>query len=369
VSFESGSRPLRVAIVAASPAIIGGHSVQASALASALAADGVDVELVAIDRAYPRGLRWARRIRGLRTVVNEALYAGALARLGRADIVHAFSASYWSFLLAPVPAMIAGRARGQRVILHYHSGEVADHLARWGSLVHPWLRLADELVVCSAFQQEAFRAYGHRATVIPNVIDLERFPFRPRVPLGPRFISTRNLEPHYRVDVVIDAFARIRAVHPDATLVVAGRGSEEAALRRKAAAREAGGVRFVGAVAPADMPRTLDAADIFLNASAVDNQPVSIIEAAASGLPIVSTRAGGIAEFIEDDVSGTLVPRSDPDRLAQAALALLERPHRAVAMAERARESVARFTWAAVRQRWDAVYGLAGTLHAIEAQA
>jgi len=139
----------RIAIVAASLDILGGQGVQAASLVESLDADGYAVTFVPINPVFPRGLRWARKIPGLRTMVNQNIYVPSLIRLDAVDVVHVFSASYWSFLLAPVPAMLIGRVLNKRVVLHYHSGEADDHLARWGRLVHPFMRLADVIAVPS----------------------------------------------------------------------------------------------------------------------------------------------------------------------------------------------------------------------------
>ena len=343
---------MRVALVAASLDILGGQGVQARALVEALRADGYDVTFVAINPRFPRHLRWVRRIPYLRTLLNQALYLPGLLRLARANVVHVFSASYWSFLLAPVPAMLAGRLFGARVVLHYHSGEAADHLDRWGVLVHPWLRLAHVIVVPSEFLAGVFADHGHAARVIRNVVDLSRFTFRDRRPLRPRLVSTRNLEPYYRVDVVLDAFARVRAEVPEATLVVAGAGSERARLQERARA----GVRFVGAVSPQWMPALLADNDIFLNASVVDNQPVSILEAFAAGLPVVSTPTGDIAAMVRHDETGVIVPPLDAEALAKAVLDLLRQPDRATRLARAARNDIERYTWPAVAEQWASVY-------------
>jgi len=81
----------------------------------------------------------------------------------------------------------------------------------------------------------------------------------------------------------------------EATLTLAGSGSEEQRLRRMAASIEAGGIRFVGRVDPTAMPGLYDEADVFVNSSVVDNQPLSVLEAFAAGLPVVSTATGAIA--------------------------------------------------------------------------
>lgn len=357
---ETTRPPPRIALVVASLEILGGHGTQASALREGLQREGYAVSLVAINPAFPRGLRWLRRFPYLRTLLNQALYLPSLTTLRHADVVHVYCASYWSFLLAPAPAMLMARLFGKRVVLNYHSGEADDHLARWGRLVHPCLRSADALIVPSAYLQRVFERHGHEADVIPNVIDPAAFRFRARRPLTPRLVSTRNLEPYYDVANTIRAFAQVERRLPGATLTVAGVGGEERALRDLAADLGTRGVRFVGRVEPRDMPALCDAADVFVNSSVLDNQPVSVLEAQAAGLAVVSTPTGGIADLVRDGETGRLVPARDPAAMAQAVVALIEAPERAADMAARARAAVeADHTWPGVRARWAAAYGAA----------
>ena len=143
---------LRVAIVAASMRIIGGQAVQAQQLLDAWHRDGqISARLVPINPVAPWPFSALQRIKYVRTLITQACYWPLLFReLRRADIVHVFSASYSSFVLSPLPAIVVAKLYGKRVIVHYHSGEALDHLANWGALVHPWLKLADEIVVPSA---------------------------------------------------------------------------------------------------------------------------------------------------------------------------------------------------------------------------
>src|SRR5229473_1131490 len=103
---------LRIAIVAPSLDILGGQGVQAKTLAEQLAAEGYDVDFIPVNPGFPAGLRWLRRLRYLRTALNQALYLASLRRLRRCGVVHVFAASYWSFLLAAAPAIAARCARG-----------------------------------------------------------------------------------------------------------------------------------------------------------------------------------------------------------------------------------------------------------------
>jgi glycosyltransferase involved in cell wall biosynthesis len=349
----------RVAIVAASLDILGGQGVQASSLLEALNGDGYQAGLLAINPRFPAGLQRVRQLPYLRTLLNQALYVPGLARLANADVAHVFSASYASFLLAPVPAMATARSLGKRVVLHYHSGEADDHLTNWGVLVHPWLRLAHRIVVPSVYLRDVFRRHGYDALVIPNVVDLSKFIYRDRTPLRPRLLCTRNFEAYYRVDVVLDAFAQLLEVEPSATLTLAGYGSQEARLREMAARLPAHAVQFVGKVKPSDMPALYDAHDISVNASVVDNQPVSILEAFAAGLPVVSTPAGDIPSMVDHGITGLLVPPVNAAAITQAVCALLRKPAMAAAIGRTAHAQVNRFTWPAVRHAWAAVY--AGT--------
>ena len=140
---------MRVALIASGPGSLGGQEVQAAALQDRLREEGHQVTRIPIDPRFPRPLSWVRRWPYARTLVNQALYLPSLRRLRRVDVVHIFSASFWSFLLAPAPAIVASRLFGKRVVLHYHSGEAEEHLSRWGLLVHPFLRLVDDIVVPS----------------------------------------------------------------------------------------------------------------------------------------------------------------------------------------------------------------------------
>ncbi|HEU4686139.1 MAG TPA: glycosyltransferase family 4 protein [Nitrospira sp.] len=351
----TGALP-RIAMVAPSLTILGGQSVQAHWLADHLRGEGFDVEFVPINPPFPPGTRWLKRLRILRTVTNEGLYLPSLGRLRRADVVHVYSASYWSFLLAPVPAIMAARRLRKPVILNYHSGEAPDHLAHWGSLVHPWLKMVDEIVVPSEFLRDVFARHGYHAQVIHNVVDTARFPYRARVPLMPAFLSVRNFEPHYGVEQTLLAFALLQTAFPEATLTVAGMGPEEADLKHLAEALALRHVNFIGPVDPASMPSLYDVHSIFLNSSFVDNQPLSVLEAMASGMPVVSTGVGDIPHMIEDGATGTLVPAGDPAAMAKAATLLLRRPERTLLMAQRARESLARYSWASVGPAWETLY-------------
>jgi glycosyltransferase involved in cell wall biosynthesis len=350
--------PLSVLVVAASRGILGGQAVQAERLIEGLREEpSLEVGFLPINPRWPGLLGRMQRVKYVRTVLTMLLYLASLvARVRRYDVIHVFSASYFSFVLAPTPAILVARLYGKRVLLNYHSGEAADHLARWRRTALPTLRLADSIVVPSGYLVEVFARFGLRARAVFNHVEPGEGSARERVPLRPVFLANRNFEPHYGVDTVLRAFALIQERHPDASLTVAGDGGQRAALERLA--RELGlrNVEFTGQVAPERMRGLYDAADIYLNGSTVDNMPLSILEAYAAGLAVVTTDAGGIPYIVRDGETGLLAPAGDHAALAARALALLDDAGLAARVIAGARAEVGRYSWASVRDEWLKVY-------------
>ena len=349
--------PLKVAFVAPTLEILGGQSVQADRLLREWKTDTeVEAWLVPVNPKFPRLFRPAASIKYLRTVVNELIYIPTMARqIARADVVHVFSASYFSFLLAPLPAILAARLLGRPVLLNYRSGEAPDHLSR--SAVARWaLRSVDRNVVPSRFLVGVFERFGLRASIIPNVVDLGRFRYRVRDPLRPRLLSTRNFDTLYNVACTIRAFRLVQDRWPDATLTLVGAGREEGKLRQLVSSLRLEQVSFAGRVAPDDIGAFYDDHDIYLQSPDIDNMPTSVIEAFACGLPVVSTEAGGVPAIMTHGVHGRLAPLNDHETLARQVLALLEDPAAARRLAKTALESVQGCTWTAVRDQWLRAY-------------
>jgi glycosyltransferase involved in cell wall biosynthesis len=350
---DGAERPCpAITLVAPGGRSAGGQAVQAAALASHFADEGAEVAFVDSNPALPPGVRLLEHLPYARTLVREAVYLGGLRRIAGERVMIAFSAAHVSFLLGPVPALRAAKRLGLRVILAYHSGEADSHLALWGGIARRWLRRADAIVVPSEYLRGIFERHGIQSVCIPNVVDLSRFRFRVRDPLRPRLVCTRNFEACYRVENVIRAFALVREIRPDATLMLVGSGAEEPALMRLVRRLGPRGIRFAGRVSQSAIPAYLDDADVFVNASIVDNQPVSLLEAFASGLPVVTTAPGGIRDLALDGALARLVRAEDPAELARAVVGTLQTPDRTRRRAELARRQAERYTWPQVRQLW-----------------
>jgi glycosyltransferase involved in cell wall biosynthesis len=351
---------LRVALVGPSPRMgPGGQVTQASWLLKHWRAEtSLEVRFVPVDPQLPGPMAAMEQIRGLRTLLRFPIYLADLwSAVSWADVLHIFSASYWSFLLAPAPAILLGQLRGRATLLNYHSGEARDHLANWRTAL-PILRRAKRIVVPSEYLADIFAEFGVAVEVIPNAVDFAAFKFRIRNPLRPRLICTRNFHPYYGLDVVLRAFSRVQQQFKDASLALIGSGREELRLRRLAEQLELRSVEFVGAIPHETVPRYLEEADILVNASRLDNQPISILEAFASGLPVASTAPEGIRRILKDGVAGLLSPVDDDAALARNVVRLLTDPMLAQRLAQQAHAEADRYRWENIRNLWLRAYSM-----------
>ena len=353
----AGMRKLRVVLIAPSLRRIGGQGVQANLLMRNWQNDpAIDAYWVPVDPEMPRWLAWTEGIRYLRTLVREPFYLFAVWRaIKSTDIVHIFSASYWSFLLAPAPAWLMARVRGTRTLINYRSGEARDHLGRWRSALAV-LRRADRVVVPSGYLVDVFREFGLEACVVPNIVDLDQFRYRERHPARPLLVCTRGFEPYYRVDLVVRAFGLIKKEFSGARLWLVGKGSLESEIRALVRSLQLEDVEFAGPVTRDKIGSFYDRADIFINASNLDNMPVSILEAFASGTPVVTTAPEGIRYLVEHERTGLLCEPGDWCALAANVVRLLQQPDLASGLARSAYEESRRYRWDVVRAQWLNVY-------------
>ena len=349
---------LRLCLIAPSLDITGGQSRQAAKLLAAYADEpSLVTDFIPHNPRLPEALRWMQQIKYVRTVVTTLWYwALLLMKCWRYDVLQVFSASYYSYLLSVAPAILIGKLYGKRVILNYRSGEAEDHLQHWPLTTKPVMRLADRIVVPSGFLVDVFARFGLRAQTIANSVELERFPFRERSPLQPKFLCTRLFEPLYNIGNVIRAFHLIQQQLPEATLTLAGDGSQRAALEQLVSELGARDVTFRGFVKFEDMPALYDAHDVYLMANDIDNMPATILESNACGLPVVTTDAGGIPYIVAHEQTALLVRCGDYENLARQALRLFTEPDLTARLAQNGLVNAQQYTWLAIRDQWLGLY-------------
>ncbi len=247
------------------------------------------------------------------------------------------------------------RAFGIPYIPILRGGRLPRRLLRSPAACRQLFGGARALVAPSAYLADALVMQGYRVHRIPNFIDLGYYPYRPRRAFRPELLWVRSLHRLYRPDTAIQTLALLTRQYPDARLWMVGPDKDSSLSRCRALAARYGvgeRVSFTGLLSKADWTALSDRCDFFLNTAAADNMPVSVIEAMALGLPVVSSRVGGIPHLLEDGRLGQLVPAGDAHAMAEALCRWLEDPDAAGMAARRARKKAETFDWPGVRIQW-----------------
>ena len=348
---------LRIGLVGPIPPPSGGMANQTRQLAELLRSERAQVTLVATNPDYRPA--WVSRFRGFRAGFRLWAYVQALWRAtAGCDVLHLMANSGWSWHLFAVPAILVAQIRGVPVLVNYRGGGAGEFLARSALAVRWSMSRSARLVVPSAFLVEVFGRFGMTAEVVPNVVDLARFQRRePRLGDSAHLLVSRNLEALYDNATALRAFKQVRAELPNARLTIAGSGPEAQMLgdlARQLKIDDA--VTFAGALDRDAMASLYRRADVMLNPSLADNLPNSLLESLASGVPLVSTRVGGVPYIVRDGQTGLLVPAGDANAMAIAALRILREPGLWQCLADAGFDEVQRYTWPRVGTRLAEVY-------------
>jgi glycosyltransferase involved in cell wall biosynthesis len=341
-----GLRGLRVGLIGPLPPPSGGMANQTQQLSELLTAVGAKVTTVQVNAPYRP--MWVGNVPVFRSIFRLLPYLVNLWRAaGHVDIFHVMANSGWSWHLFAAPAVWIARSRSVPAVVHYHGGEAAEFLQRAESKVRFTMRQARGLIVPSGFLQDVFANFGMPASIAPNIIDLERFsPLHPVLTGAPHLIVARNLEPIYDNMTAIRAFQVVLATFPQATLTIAGSGPEESQLRQFVKEQQLNDVvRFTGRLERDAMAALYRSADIALNPSLADNMPISMLEAWASGVPVVSTNVGGIPHLAQHGVNATLVAPENPVAMARACITLLSDAALWQQRAQAGLQEAQRYTW------------------------
>lgn len=291
-----------------------------------------------------------------------------LLRQERPAIVHTHTSK------AGVLGRLAARAAAVPTVVHTPHGHVFyGHFGRLWSWVFLQLeralsRVTDWLIGLTEAERRDHLERGvgspERFAVIPSGIDLERFR-RAREPrVGPELLGCppgsivvgsigwlTNVKGHR---VLVDAAAAVKRACPALHVVLIGSGDQREALERQA--RELGisdAVHLLGH--REDVERCLAGFDCFVLPSFNEGMGRALVEAMASGLPVIASRVGGIPALIDDGINGLLVPAGDSGALAHAISLVIRDPERAVQLGRRAKAGIG------------STFGIQAMVHAVEA--
>lgn len=188
---------------------------------------------------------------------------------------------------------------------------------------------------------------------IPNTIELENYPFKLRENVQPKLLWVRSFAKIYNPKMAVDVLHAVKKDYPEATLCMVGPEKDGSLQETKNYAKQLNvEVQFPGRLSKKDWIQLSENYDIFLNTTHFDNTPISVIEAMALGLPVITTNVGGIPFLLEDNITGILVNDKDDKKMTESVKMLLVKSHIAKSLSRNARYLTQEFDWKEVKGAW-----------------
>ena len=247
----------------------------------------------------------------------------------RPDVVHLNPSFDHKSLLREFSLILISRIAGIPVITQFHGGELGrvkrkEHLPFYIKL---FLRWSSHLIVLTNMQRDPLLASvdADKISVIPNMIKTRAFRHNKAESKKFRVLFLSRMEAEKGIFDIYEAIPQILSKHPDLQVSFAGEGKDLQKLKEECRSKPWNGtVVFEGYICDHTKIDFLASGDVFLLPSHhKEGMPYSILEAMASGLPIIATTCGAIPEIIKDGENGFLIPPGRPDLIADRVCRLL----------------------------------------------
>ena len=284
------------------------------------------------------------------------MLSAVFIRSKKVDLLLIDTYSTTNFWYAYLSAKIA-RAFKLPYICILHGGNLPHRLKESPSKTKELFTNAKYNVAPSAYLISAFEKNGYtNLKYIPNTIAIENYLYSKRNFKAPKLLWVRSFAEIYNPTLAIAIFEKIYVAHPNAELCMIGPEKDGSLAKCKALADEKNlPVKFTGKLTKEEWIQLSNDYNIFINTTDFDNTPVSVIEAMALGLPVISTNVGGLPYLIEDQKDGVLVPKNNSQAFVKTIEHFLQNPEFAQQLSVAARKKVEKFDWQVVKQKWDAV--------------
>jgi len=235
-----------------------------------------------------------------------------------------------------------------------HGGNLPHRLKNSKKLSRNLFGKAHTNVAPSLYMLEQFKMHGYKnLTYIPNTLEIENYPFQPRNSVTPKLLWVRSFSELYNPLLALKIVEVLREKGMETSLCMVGPdkdGSQEQC--KKLATDLKLPVTFTGMLQKKEWITLSKNFDIFINTTNFDNMPVSVMEAMALGMPVVSTNVGGLPFLIDHGVEGILVPPNNPEAFVKAIEDLYESALKAQQISKNARAKVEGFDWEKVKHSW-----------------
>ena len=268
--------------------------------------------------------------------------------------------SGWSFYYALGIAFLAKRFRIDYIPI-LHGGNLPSRLRRSPRLSAFIFGNARRLVAPSRYIAASFEAKGYVTQFIPNHIKTEHYSFLPRKNCRPRLLYVRALEHIYNPAMAIRVLAGLHKNHPDARLCMVGPDKDGSLTRLQNLSKELGVedyIVFTGKLSKSDWIKKSEKYDFFVNTSNFDNHPISVTEAMALGMIIISTNVGGLPFLIEDGKEGFLVNENNVKHMIKCIEHVISDPIISEQLSKNANEKSKMYSWDIIKKFWGDVLSI-----------
>ncbi len=238
-----------------------------------------------------------------------------------------------------------------------HGGNLPERLLKSPKYSRRIFSNAYVNVAPSHYLMSRFKDLGYsNLEYIPNSIEIKNYSFKPRQIDDIKLLWVRSFSNMYNPQLAVKLVKALKEVHIDARLCMIGPDNDGSMLSTKALAASLGvPVEFTGKLTKTQWHKKAEDFNVFINTTTIDNTPVSVVEAMALGLPVISTDVGGIPFLINDGTDGLLVPSNNVEAFKIAILKLTQNQASLHTMVKKARRKVEAFDWDTVKEKWRSV--------------
>lgn len=245
-------------------------------------------------------------------------------------------------------------------VLALHGGNLPVFARQYPERVMRLLQGARMVTAPSRYLQEGMHDYCENISLIPNPLELQHYPFRLRATPRPVFVWLRAFHRIYNPTLAVEVINRLQKIIPDIHLTMIGPDKGDGSLQDTQLRIERYSLKDQITIMPgipkAQVPEVLAQADIFLNTTNVDNTPVSVTEAMACGLCVVSTSVGGLPYLLTDNHDALLSPAGETDAMAEVIHRLFVEPGLAERLSRNARQKAEDLDWQRILPQWNKLF-------------
>lgn len=268
-------------------------------------------------------------------------------------IIDTYSTSAFYFAIA---VGLCCRITGKKYMPILHGGNLPHRLDNSEFISRQFFRKAYKIVSPSGYLKHEFEKRGYHGIIeIPNNIEIVDCQFKKRDSFCPKLLWVRSFDKTYNCEMAVEVLKLLLKEYPDAELCMIGPDKDGSMQSTIDLAKRYGisdRLKITGRLSKSDWHNLAQKYDIFISTTNFDNTPVSVIEAMALGLPVVSTNVGGMPFLIDDGKNGYLVEKNNASAMANCIKNIIRNSAENTQISVQARHKAETFDWQCVKQLW-----------------